>query len=299
MPSPQFEAIYQLLKTNPSPIDMPFVEQRRLTADMAAQTPLPDTVYHEEIRLGAVSGLLLAAEGARDDRLILYLHGGGYCLGSSLAHRDFGWRLSAAAQARVLLPDYRLAPEHPFPAAVMDVTAVYRYLLQNGFQPNQIAFGGDSAGGGLVIAAMIALRDDGIALPKTAVLISPWTDLAGTGRSLTEKNDQDPLLSPAQLDRFVKAYLGNTDPRSPLASPLYADLFGLPPLLIQVGTAEILLDDAVRLAERAKTAGVDATLDVWDDMFHVWHGFAAIIPEAQAALDKTGAFMRKQFEISD
>ncbi len=295
MSSPQFEAIRQFLRANPTPDDVDFPQQRETNDALAAQTPLPADVYTETVQMGGVAGLLIASPGVDDRRLVLYLHGGGYCTGSSLTHRDFGWRFSAAAGARVLLLDYRLAPEHPFPAAVEDTLTAYRWLLAQGFDPGQIAIGGDSAGGGLAVAALVALRDEGTVLPATAVLISPWTDLTGSGDSIRSKADADPLLTANRLADFSHAYLGEADPKNPLASPLFSDLRGLPPLLIQVGEAEILLDDAVRLAEKAQAAGVDVTLDVWEEMFHVWHGFAAVVPESQEAIAQAGEFIQKHF----
>lgn len=295
MPSPQFEAILQFLHANPTPPDIPFAEQQAAMEMMAAQTPLPDDVYTEPIDAGGVPGLLVAAPDVNDQRIILYLHGGGYCLGSSLVHRDLGWRLSAAAGARVLLLDYRLAPEFPFPTAVHDVLTAYEWLLANGFAPTQIAFGGDSAGGGLAVAAMTILRDDGRPLPAAALCISPWFDLTQTSPAMTERADMDPLLTAARLNQFATAYLGDVAPTHPHASPLFADLTGLPPLLIQVGSAEILHDDAARLAEKAHTAGVAAQLAVWEEMIHVWHGFAAIVPEAQEAITAAGTFFQENF----
>ncbi|RMG96265.1 MAG: alpha/beta hydrolase [Chloroflexi bacterium] len=293
MPSPEYEAIVQFLKANPTPSGVPLAQQRAAMEMLAAQTPLPPNVYSEQITADSVSGLLLAAEGARDDRLLLYFHGGGYVIGSSTTHQDLAWRLSAATQARVFSLDYRLAPEHPFPAAVEDALAAYRWLLTQGFTADRLALAGDSAGGGLVMAVLVALRDAGEPLPATAVCLSPWVDLALTGKSLTTNAAADPVITRERLAEYAQLYLGETDPQIPLASPLYADLNGLPPLLIQAGSAEILLDDASRLAARAEAAGVAVTLDIWEEMIHVWQAFAAVVPESQEAIARIGEFVRQ------
>ncbi len=295
MTSLQFKALLQLLRANPTPADIPLAEQRAAADRLAAQTPLLDGVYTEELAVPAgdraIPTLLVAAQSARDDRLIVYFHGGGYATGSIATHRDLACRLSAVSGTRVLLVDYRLAPEHPFPAAVADGTAVYQYILHNGFTPAQIILGGDSAGGGLALALLLALRDGGQALPAAAFALSPWVDLALTGDSLHSNAAHDPALTLAQLQEFAGWYLGDTDPHTPLASPLYADLSGLPPLFIQVGTAEILLDDARQLAARAQAAGVSVTLDEWPEMIHGWQGFAGFMPEAFEALERVGEFL--------
>jgi acetyl esterase/lipase len=188
--------------------------------------------------------------------------------------------------------DYRLAPEHPFPAAVEDAVAGYRWLLSTGVDPAQIIIGGDSAGGGLTVATLVALKDAGERLPSGAVCISPWTDMALTGESLVSKAEADPMITTDGITRVRDAYVGAADPRAPLASPIYAGLSGLPPMLIHVGENEVLLDDSTRLAERAKAAGVDVTLEVWPEMFHVWHFFAAMLPEGQQAIERIGEWVR-------
>ncbi len=201
-------------------------------------------------------------------------------------------RMARAAQARALIIDYRLAPEHPFPAAVEDAVTAYRWLLDQGIRPERIAVAGESAGGGLTVALLIALRDRGLPLPAAAVPISPWVDMEGLGETVTTNAERDPLVKKDLLLNMAQGYLQGQDPRSPLAAPLYADLRGLPPLLIQVGEAEVLLSDAQRLAERAKEAGVDVTYEPWDDMIHIWHGFS-FLPEASQATDRIGEFVRE------
>jgi monoterpene epsilon-lactone hydrolase len=196
----------------------------------------------------------------------------------------------------VLSVDYRLAPEHPHPAAVEDATAAYRFLLDTGISPGNLAIGGDSAGGGLTVACLIALRDAGLPLPAAGVCISPWVDLTQSGESMDSKADEDPMVSREALQVMANAYLGGGDPKEATASPLFADLAGLPPLLIQVGTAETLLDDATRLAERAKSQGVDVTLEAWEEMIHVWHAFAVLLPEGRQAIERIGEFLSERLE---
>jgi acetyl esterase/lipase len=193
-----------------------------------------------------------------------------------------------------LAVDYRLAPEHPFPAAVEDAVAGYDWLLSTGVDPAQVIIGGDSAGGGLTVATLVALKDAGVPMPSADLCISPWTDLALTGGSLRSKADADPMIAPDRITRVRDAYVGDADPREPLASPIYADLSGLPPMLIQVGENEVLLDDSTRLAERAEAARVDVTLEVWPEMIHVWHFFAELLPEGQQAIDRIGEYLRER-----
>ena len=245
----------------------------------------------EPVDAGGVPAEWIAAPGAIADRVILYLHGGGYVLGSINTHRAMIARIARASNARALAIDYRLAPEHPFPAAVEDATAAYKWLLAQGYKPAKIVIAGDSAGGGLALATLIALRDAKQPMPAGCVPISPWTDLEGTGDSIRTKAAKDPMVQQDNLAGSAKQYIGGADPKNPLLSPLHADYRGLPPMLIHVGEAEILLDDATRVAERAKRAGVDVQLEVWDDMIHVWHVFAKILPEGQQAIDKIGKFV--------
>ena len=215
-------------------------------------------------------------------------------MGSLNTHRDLMGRISRAAQARVLGLDYRLAPEHPFPAAVDDTLAGYRFLLEQGLVPERLAIAGDSAGGALTLAALIAGRDAGLPMAGAAVCLSPFLDLEGTGESIKTRADVDPIATPEVIDVWAKAYLAGADPRTPLANPLYADLAGLPPMLIEVGDHEVLLDDSTRLAERAQAAGVQVKLEVWPEMIHRWHSYASVLPEGQQAIDDIGTFIREQ-----
>ncbi|HKW91167.1 MAG TPA: alpha/beta hydrolase, partial [Methylomirabilota bacterium] len=211
---------------------------------------------------------------------------------SPRSHRHLAAAIAVAAGASALLLDYRLAPEHPYPAAVDDATAAYRWLLDQGIAPAHVVIAGDSAGGGLTVATMLALKEAGTPLPAGGVCISPWVDLTCGGESYKTRAEADPIVRRAGVEEMARAYVGATAPRTPLASPLFADLRGLPPLLIHVGDAEVLLDDAVQLAARAKAAGVDATLEVWDQMIHVWHWFLPMLDEAQSAVDAIGRFAR-------
>jgi acetyl esterase/lipase len=205
-------------------------------------------------------------------------------------------RLAIEASIRILGLNYRLAPVHQFPAAVEDAAAAYRWLLKTGIEPARIAIAGDSAGAGLALAATITIREDGLPLPGAIVCLSPWVDLAVTGASMESKASEDPIVSREMLLGWAKLYLGGRDPRTPLASPLYADLQRIPPVLIQVGSTEVLLDDSIRLAERASVAGVETILEVWPAMIHVWHSFAAILPEGRQAIEGIGKFVRTHLD---
>jgi acetyl esterase/lipase len=238
------------------------------------------------------SGERLRLPESAPDKAVCFLHGGGYTSGSVNTHRDLVSRIARAAGATALSIDYRLAPENKFPAALEDAVKAYRWLIRR-VDPANIAIAGDSAGGGLAVAALVALRDAGEPLPAAAALMSPWVDLALTGESMASLADDDPMNNREEIERMADAYLQGADPKTPLASPVYADLTGLPPLLVQAGSAEVLLDDSVRLAERALAAGVDVTLDIWEEMIHVWQIFAPMLPEGRQAIEQIGAFIRK------
>jgi len=246
----------------------------------------------DTVDAGGVPAEWVSTPGVVEERVVYYLHGGGYVMGSISTHREMASRLSRAASARILLIDYRLAPGNPFPAAVEDSVCGYNWLLSIGVNPDRVAIAGESAGGGLTVATLVALRDAGEPLPSVAVPVSPWVDMEALGESMTTKADVDPMVSREEILMLAETYLGGADPRTPLAAPLYADLRGLPPLLIQVGTAERLLDDAIRLAERARSAGVHVVLEPWEDMIHMWH-FFQMLPEGQQAIDRIGEFIRK------
>src|SRR5216683_1253042 len=294
MASRELTALIHLLTSRPMPENATVADRRQGFDMLAAKLPVAPDVTCEKVDAAGVPAEWVVAPGAESQRVLLYLHGGGYVVGSINTHRDLAGRLSRAAAARVLLIDYRLAPEYPHPAAVEDATTAYRWLLHHGATPAHIVIAGDSAGGGLTIATLVALRDARVRLPAGGVCISPWVDLTFSGGSYQTKATADPIVRRPGIDEMARAYLGATDPRTPLASPVFADLRGLPPLLIHVGSDEVLLDDAVQLAERAKAAGVDATLEIYDRMIHVWHWFLPMLDEAQTAVEAIGRFVRSR-----
>lgn len=289
MASEQLAKVLEIIQSLPATQGVS-VDQMRAGLETVSERVARD-VACESVDAAGVPGEWLVPPGAADDRVLLYLHGGGYVMGSAHTHRAMIARIARAARARALAVNYRLAPEHPFPAAVDDAVAAYRWLLERGHGESRIAVAGDSAGGGLALATVVALRDEGMPLPAAVVALSPWTDLAATGASVTANAAKDVVLQKEDLISMARLYLGNEDPRSPLASPLYADLHGLSPLLVLVGGSEILLDDATRIAERAKAAGVPVTLEVWEEMPHLWPMFAKLLPEGQQAIDRTGEFV--------
>ena len=292
MASPELQTFIQAMRSRPPTADLSIEEQRAGFEMLAAAAPPADDIKREAIDAGGVPAEFAIA--GSQEPTVFFLHGGGYCIGSVATHRDMVSRLVRATGGRALSVDYRLAPEHPFPAALDDATAAYRWLLSTGVEPARLVIAGDSAGGGLTVATLVALRDAGDPLPAAAVCVSPWADLECRGESITSKADIDPILRQESLFKWAKHYLGDAGPRTPLASPIHADLAGLPPLLIMMGTAELLFDDATRLAERAQAAGVDVTLEPWDDMIHAWPIFAALLPEGQQALDRMGEFIRER-----
>jgi monoterpene epsilon-lactone hydrolase len=296
--SPQLQAIVQMLRSHPATPDTPIEEVRRAFEQMASVLSMPPDVRCERTDAGGIPAEWVAAPGAEDRNVILYLHGGGYAFGSINTHRDIASRISRASGARVLLIEYHLAPEHPFPAALDDAVAAYRWLLSEGVDPARLILAGDSAGGGLTVATLIALRDAGDPLPAAAVCISPWVDQEGAGESLTTNADLDPMVQRDGLLAAAAAYHRGFGPRHPLVSPIHADLSRLPPMLIQVGTSETLLDDSRRLAARAKEAGMDVTLEPWEGMIHVWHLFAAVLPEGQQAIDRIGEYIREKLGVA-
>jgi epsilon-lactone hydrolase len=256
--------------------------------------PAPDITF-EPVLDSAVRAEWGSAPGADGNRVMLFLHGGGYNIGSIQSYRGFVGKLSRAMQARVLSVDYRLAPEHPFPAAVDDCYAAYRWLLARDIAPNRIVVAGDSAGGGLAFSTLLAARDAGDPLPSAIVAISPSTDLAKEGESMRARAHLDPLVSYETSIAHALRYVGaNGDLKHPLASPLYADLRDLPPTLIMVGTHETLFDDSTRIAAKARAAGVDVELDVWEGMIHIWPFFADVLPEGAQAIEKIGRFVKTQ-----
>jgi monoterpene epsilon-lactone hydrolase len=265
---------------------------RRGFEEMLTQFPPAPGVDFKEETIGGITAVWCIPSDAVKGRTLLYLHGGGYAVGSANAYRLFVSHLATRVKARVLIPEYRLAPENPFPAAFEDAFAAYRWLLNRGTAPQSLAIAGDSCGGGLTVATLAAARDAGLPMPAGAFVISPWVDLEVSGESGISKAKEDKVLEVPALQGMAGAYLGAASPRTPSASPLYANLAGLPPLLIQVGSSEILLDDANRLAARAGAAGVKVRLEIWPAMFHVWHLYAPLLDEGRDALDDAAAFLQ-------
>jgi acetyl esterase/lipase len=291
MPSEELDTIIRMLNARDENPDASVEEMRAAFEKEARLIPLAEDVISEALEMGGVPAEWITVPGAAEDRILFYLHGGGYCVGSLNTHREMISRLARAGRARALSIEYRLAPEHLHPAALEDSVAAYRGLLSDGADPARIVIGGDSAGGGLTLATLVSLRDAGDPLPAAAVCLSPWTDLEGTGESATTKADLDMIVKMDDDRTMARRYSGDADLREPLLSPLYADLHGLPPMLIQVGTREVLLDDSTRFADSAREAGVDVALEVWEDMIHVFQFFAFALPEGQQAVDRIGEFM--------
>ncbi len=294
------EKVRALLASYPSEISEKTIEElRALTDEWAGFWALPHGVSVEALGMGGVPAERVVAPGARDDAVLLYLHGGGYTLGSSASTRPLAAALSEATGAAVFVPAYRLAPEHRFPAALEDAVTAFRWLLGEGIPPARIAVGGDSAGGGLAVTTLLALRDEGHPLPAAGICLSPWLDLTCSSGSYRTKAGTDPILTRRNARWLASLYLGEAAPENPLASPLFADLRGLPPLLVQVGSEEVLLDEALAFRRRAEEAGVEVTLEVWDEMIHVWHIFFAMLEEARRAIRGIGAYYRERIVRED
>jgi len=292
MPSQEMQQTIALIAGQPKVGTTSIDEQRAGMEAQLANAPLPDGVTVDEIRVGAMTADWVTMPNSANGRVILYLHGGGYVMGSRRTHRELASRIARDASARVLVLEYRLAPEHPFPAAVDDAAEAYRWLRKQGVAASSIAIAGDSAGGGLTLATLLKLRDAGDALPACAVLLSPWTDLDGTGASAQPGGADDPMIPLPALRDMGKIYAQQSTAH-PLASPVHANFRGLPPLLIQVGTRELLLDDSTRVADKARAAGVTVRLEVEEGAFHVWQAMPGL-PEAAEAVKRIGSFVRER-----
>jgi monoterpene epsilon-lactone hydrolase len=294
----QAKIVQRLLRFQFSGWSQGSIEEQRARHEKSTRfNRLPTDVLCQHVSADGVAAEWIAAPDA-DWGVMLYLHGGAYVLGSINTCRELVARLARAARMRGLAINYRLAPEHPFPAALEDATTAYEWLLAKGVEPSRIIIAGDSAGGGLALAALVALRNARKPLPAGAVCLSPWTDLALGGASIQRKAQVDCILDADSLEMYAKLYAGERDRSSPLISPLFADLSGLPPLLIQVGTDEVLLDDATRCADRARQAGVDVTLEIWDEMFHVFQ-LLPFLPEAKEAVGRIAEFVSQNLNRSD
>lgn len=293
----EIDAVRALLGAKPRPVG--WAERRQRLDEVGSIWPVADDVTLEPVDLGGVPGEWSTAPGSDPSRVLMFFHGGGYCSGSIRSHRRMVTEAGRAAGMRTLAVGYRLAPEHPFPAALEDALTAWRFLLGHGIAPGRTAIGGDSAGGGLTVALIGHLRDAAQALPGCAWLVSPWTDLTMSGSTLATKDAEDPLIHKGYLgelaDAYVPAGMDRTDPR---VSPLHADLTGFPHLLVQVGSAETLLDDAVRLAAAAGAAEVPVTLEIWPRMIHAWPLWNACLEPGRRALAHAGAFVRAALERS-
>jgi epsilon-lactone hydrolase len=268
---------------------------RRRLARLGWLVPLPPRgTLVKRLDLDGVDAVSVATKQSLADRHILYLHGGGHVAGKPALYRDFIWRIAAATRTVVVIVDHRLAPEHPYPASLDDAVKAYRALLADGADPRRTAVMGESSGGGLMLAMLLRLRDEGTPLPAAAVALSPWTDLALTGNSMKLNAKADPMIRNNEAPRLASQYLAGADPRTPYASPLYGDPAGLPPTLIHVGSDEVLLDDSVRMAERMRAAGCEVELEIWPRMPHVWHLWARMMPEAREAVARVGAFVQSK-----
>jgi monoterpene epsilon-lactone hydrolase len=260
--------------------------------------PLPEGTRVEAVDVDGIPAAWIRPPDADAERVVLYLHGGGYILGSLKSHRDLVARLATASGIGSLLFEYRLAPENVFPATLNDTLTAYRWLLNQGTAPEQIVLAGDSAGGGLLLALLQTLRESKRAMPAGAVLLSPWTDLVGTVPSRTTREAADPIFSAQTMNVLASLYAGTQEKHHPLISPIYADLHGLPPLRIDVGRDEILLDDSLQIAEHARAVHVPVELVVWDGMWHVFQQYASVLPEGQQSLEQIGRFIRRQTRLS-
>ena len=290
-PSKELDTVLEMIRVRSAEVRKTTDDDRLSYERIMSVLPMDDDIETERVGVNGTPAEWISAPESQENRVILYLHGGGYLFGSARTHRVMLAHMARASKARVLALDYRLAPEIPFPAPVEDSVSAYRWLLAEGISAKKMVIGGDSAGGGLAIAALVALRSVGEPMPAAGVCISAWTDMESTGQSHTTNAESDPSVSKERLLKIAKVYLAGKDPTAPLASPIHADLTGLPPLLLQVGSIEVLLDDSTLLKSRAKAAGVSVEMEVWDDMPHVWHHYAPILPEARKAIGRIGEFV--------
>ena len=301
MASQEAQAINEIIKAYRDSVvpdgPPPTVEQQRAGADasMEAVGTMPDDIDVQDANANGVPGLWITPRGAATDRVVMYLHGGGYVVQSSRTHLKLASHIAVQSNCKVLSIDYRLAPEHPHPAAVTDALAAYRHLLDSGFAPERIAISGDSAGGGLTIATMVAARDAGLPQPSAGIPLSPWVDLEGTGESMDSNAANDFMVGRGALATMANLFVGAGSKRDPLAAPVYAELQGLAPLYIQVGGHETLLDDSTRLAALAARAGVEVRLDVFPEMQHVFQVFVGQMPEATEAVARIGAYLTSRW----
>ena len=291
MSAEQRENLDGILRQSAFPVDSDVTELRRQLRELLSAQPLPADVTVTAAALGGVPTAEITVGGVEARHTVLYFHGGVYVMGDAFLAADLASQVGRRTRARVISVDYRLAPEHPYPAAVDDALGAYEALLNNGTAPSDIAFAGESAGGGLAIATLVNARDHGLPLPAAAFVMSPYVDLTLAGATMETKHEADPLLSPQALQARATDYTAGQDAALGLISPIFADLSGLPPLIIQAGTHEVLLDDAVRLARQAAVADVEVTLDITPGVPHVFQAYYPILDEAAAALDRAGQLL--------
>ena len=299
MPSSQLKMTRWLVKNLIAPIlkvDKPIDTQRKRLNKIAGMVPLPRGVKTRPLAIKDLPALWLDTN-AKNHRVVLFLHGGAFNIGSITSHKDYAARLGLAADANVLLIDYRLAPEHPFPAGLNDAVMAYQYLLNQGYTHDNIAIAGDSAGGGLALATVMKLRDEGVLLPACLCLMSPWTDLTMTGDSVKDNAATDIMLNPLWMRQLAHNYAGPDNLANPLVSPHYGNYQGLPPILTHAADDEVLLSDAQRLTSQAQEVGVDATLEECSNVWHIWHTHAGVMPESKQALKKIGLFIQRHTSV--
>ncbi|WP_297836787.1 alpha/beta hydrolase [Pseudomonas sp.] len=280
------------------PTDITMAEQREAYTRVLATHPVPESVTSTDVDMGGVRGVLVTPDNLDGDKILFYIHGGGYVAGSPEGYLGLAGHYAKLLGAKVYMPDYRLAPEHPFPIPINDTFAAYKWLLSQGHDANSIVFSGDSAGGAMVVSVMVKARNAGLPLPAGGVAISPWANLEHTGTSARSRDGLDPQASLEGLTILAKAFLNGALPSDPDASPVFADVRGLPPILVQIGENEVMLSDAIRLASHLGENRVRVSLEVWPGMFHVWHQFAAILPEGMQALENAATFLDQALDLA-
>jgi monoterpene epsilon-lactone hydrolase len=295
----QRETLDAILRQGGFPADADVYEQRRLLRELLSAQPPPPDVTVTAADLGGVPTAEVTVDGVDPRHVVLYFHGGVYVMGDAALAADLASQVGRRTQAKAISVDYRLAPEHPYPAAVDDALMAYRALLDNGTAPSDIVFAGESAGGGLAVAALVNARDHGLPLPAAAFVMSPYADLTLAGTSMDAKGALDPLLSRVALQARIPDYTSEADAALGLISPIFADLYGLPPLIIQAGSHEVLLDDAIRLAGQAAAADVEVTLEITPQVPHVFQAYQAILDEGAAALDRAGQFLSAHLDRAE
>jgi monoterpene epsilon-lactone hydrolase len=295
MPDQDLIELLKMIAANPLPTDL---DALRLAVDSDAERfPLdPDIRVERTLVASGVPGEWTWTAAADSTRAVLYLHGGGYMFGSILSHRHLVAEIGRLSDSRTLAIDYRRSPENPFPAAVDDAMASYRFLLNERYEPHRIALAGDSAGGGLIVSTLVAIKEASLPQPACGWLISPWVDMEASGETFVSRANADPMVKREMIVNFAQAYLNGADPRSPLASPLYSNLRGIAPLLIQVGASEVLLDDSLKLARAAGAADVSVRLEIWPEMIHIWHVFHRILADGRKAVQAGAKFLREAMD---